>query len=231
MSKSKKIIGIPCWSTGDGSFGCTKTYLEFISHFGTPRMLTPDEDIDSNIDMILLPGGLDANPNTYGEAPGFYTSNTDVFKNHFVQNKLQKYIEIGTSVVGICLGAQQLAVMFGSKLSQNFMFHEQSKGRWETAHDVYKFSSFRNGVLPKKLEGDNGFKVNSHHHQGVTLNNLGPELEPLLLAHNHDRFLTGDGPIVEAFMHKTLPIVGFQAHPEEMYDSYSRDIIKQLLGE
>ena len=41
------------------------------------------DNIDSNIDMILLPGGLDVNPNTYVEAPGFYTSNTDVFKNHF----------------------------------------------------------------------------------------------------------------------------------------------------
>ena len=231
MSKSKKIIGIPGWSTGDGSFGCTKTYLEAISHFGTPRILTPDEDIDSNVDMILLPGGLDANPNTYGEAPGFYTSNTDVFKNHFVQKKLPDYIKIGTPVFAICLGFQNLAVMFGSKLTQNFMYHEQSKSRWETAHDVYKVSSFKNGILPKKLEGDNGFKVNSHHHQGVTLNNLGPELEPLLLAHNHDRFLTGDGPIVEAFRHVNLPIVAIQWHFEELYDVFSRDIIKELLGE
>ena len=231
MSKSKKIIGIPGWSTGDGSFGCTKTYLEFISHFGTPRILTPDEDIDSNIDMILLPGGLDVNPNTYGEAPGFYTSNTDVFKNHFVQNKLQDYIKIGTSVFGICLGMQQLAVMFDSKLTQNFMFHEQSKSRWETAHEVYKVDLIKNGILPTKVTNNNGFKVNSHHHQGVTLDNLGANLEPLLLAHNHDRFLSGEGPIVEAFRHKTLPIVGVQFHFEELYDKWSRDIIKELLGE
>jgi len=225
---SKKIIGIPGWSTGDGSFGCTKTYLEFISSFGTPRILTPDEDVDESLDMILLPGGLDANPNLYNQAPGFYTSSTDVFKNHFMQEKVPGYINSGVSIFGICLGMQQLATLFNSKLTQNFLFHEQSKGRWETAHEVY-FSEIEGKLLPDKIVNHNGFKVNSHHHQGVTLNNLGPELEPLLLAHNRDSFMTGDSHIVEAFTHVTLPIVAVQWHPEELYDPFSMKMIKRLL--
>ena len=221
MSK-KKVIGIPGSSMGDNSFGANKTYLEFISNFGNPRIILPwEEKVD--VDMILLPGGLDVNPANYGEVPGFYTSNTDVYKDFFMNNRLKAYIDSKTPIFGICLGLQQLAVYFGSKLTQNLMYHPQSSSRWATAHEVY--SGIDTPYTVKKHTKE--FKVNSHHHQAVCLLNLGKDLEPLLFSEDS----TEDGGLlIEAFRHKTLPIAAIQYHSEELYDNYSSNLIKNLLG-
>jgi gamma-glutamyl-gamma-aminobutyrate hydrolase PuuD len=105
-----KKIGIYAASTGDNSFGVGKTYLEFISQFGAPKILTPDETFRDDIDLLLLPGGMDISPSSYGSIPGYFTSNTDVFKQHVYDNCLKHYIDANIPVFGICLGHQLLAL-------------------------------------------------------------------------------------------------------------------------
>lgn len=202
---SRKLIGIPGSSMGDNSFGANKTYLEFISKFGDPRIIMPWEDV-AKVDLLLLPGGLDVNPAHYGDYPGFYTSNVDVFKDFFFSQRLDNYINAGIPIFGICLGLQQLAVKFGSKLEQNLLYHKQSSGRWETAHDVFAEKS-TNYTVEKKSKLA---RVNSHHHQGVAITLLGGELTPL--AYSDD--FTDNGLLVEAFEHKSLAISAVQWHPK-----------------
>lgn len=201
-TKSKRpVIGIPGWKLGDNSFGCGVNHLDFISRFGEPRILFPhDNDVD--LDLLYLPGGPDVNPASYGQMPGFYTSNQDVFRQYFFDHNLPKYIKKGTPIFGICLGMQMLNVAFGGTLEQDLKYHAQSKDRWQPGHDVYT-------VGMNRKEGK--FDVNSHHHQAVLYSNLSSEFEMLVYADNEE---DKGNCIVEAFRHKSLPIAGVQWHPK-----------------
>lgn len=215
-----KIIGIPGYRYEMSSFGSGLNHLEYISSFGNARIIMPWEEF-VDVDMLYLPGGLDINPRSYGEVPSFKTSNTDVFKQFFYDERLPNYVG-RVPIFGVCLGMQQLAVYFGSKLTQDLKFHEQSSSRWGDAHKVIPTVRYLENKNVK-----NGMNVNSHHHQCVTLSNLGKDLISTHLCDNFDNF---QDPIVESFQHRTLPIAGVQWHPEELYDEYSTRIINRLLN-
>lgn len=223
-----KQIGIYGWSLGENSFGCTKTYLEFISQFGEPRILNPYQKFEK-VDMLLLPGGLDVNPYSYGSRPGFYTSNTDVFKQFVYDACLPAYIEAKIPVFGICLGLQQLASHFDSVLTQNLLYHKTSKDRYQKAHEVEISPDAITLGIYAKAEKKN-FEVNSHHHQAVLLKDLGVGLIPLAIADN-EVGATLDDDIVEAFVHSTLPVAACQWHPEEWVNDndFAVNLVKLLL--
>jgi len=216
MNKEKLVVGIPGWKVGDNSFGCTAHYLDYISRFGTPRILFSQDD-DADIDLLFLPGGPDVSPSSYGAYPGFYTSPPDVFRQHFFENNLKKYVAKGTPIFGVCLGMQMLNVHFGGTLTQDLKYHAQSRDRWQSAHPIWLPGS-------KNKKGD--FEVNSHHHQAVLRTDLSPELTPLAYALNEENPPIG---IVEAFEHKTLPIAGVQWHPEEWRDEFAHNLIQKIL--
>ena len=229
-----KIIGITGYAT-ENFFGASKTHLTFLEQFGRVKIIMPDDDpevINKEVDMIYLPGGLDVNPVLYGEAPKFSTSNIDVFKNYFLTNKLPQYISLNTPIFGVCLGFQSLAVALGAKLTQNFLFHEQSTSRWQEAHKVYNtLTKDAGGVKVSKKGSTLSFAVNSHHHQGLVYNNVNENIRPVLFAENNDAYLTGDSVIVEAFIAgEKNQISAVQWHPEEFYDEYSVSEIKRLIN-
>lgn len=217
-----KVIGIPGYVNEQrNGFGIGMTYIDFISKFGIPRILMPDEDL-VNVDLLLLPGGSDLNPLSYGQTPSFRTSNQDVFKQHFFDTKLKLYIDSGTPIFGICLGHQMLAAYYGSTLEQDLKYHVQSKERWATAHKVTPTQEGKEFYPEHKKP-----EVNSHHHQAVLEStiNLG-ELEVMMVGENEE---DSEDNIIEALRHKELPIYSVQWHPEELYDSYSVRVINYLL--
>ncbi|MDR1668264.1 MAG: gamma-glutamyl-gamma-aminobutyrate hydrolase family protein [Bacteroidales bacterium] len=215
----KKIIGIVGYRSEDGVvFGAGSNYLELISRFGKPYIIFPDEEL-AKIDMLLLPGGPDIAPQAFGALPTFKTGHQDVFRQFFYDRRLPAYIHAGIPVFGICLGFQMLAVHFGSSLEQHLWKHPQSDERSKPAHSVQP--------LPPAAGFDTQpFDVNSHHHQGVLLDGLSPQLEPLATAQLD---ACSDVRLVEAFRHKTLPVMGVQWHPEEWFDRFSCRMIEYLL--
>lgn len=228
IKKTDKVIGIYGWSTGDNSWGAGKNHLHFCDRFANVRILAPWETAEtSGVDLLYLPGGADALPSGYGEAPGFHTGNPDVYKQHVLDNRLKGFIDAGIPVYGVCLGMQQLQIFFGGALRQHAMFHEQSGSRWGKGHKV--FTTLKgDGSIDEKAPH---FEVNSHHHQILPLNLLSEDLQPLLYAVNNDSHLTGDSHIVEAFRHREFPVVGLAYHPEEWYCGFSIELMNRLLAD
>lgn len=214
----RKTIGIPGYKSENGFFGAGSDHLEFISKFGYARIIMPYEEF-VNVDLLYLPGGLDLNPSSYNEVPGFKTTNQDVFKQFFFDKRLKNYIESGVSIFGVCLGFQELAAYFGVKLTQNLIYHPQSNGRTEEIHKVHLIDGNGRILADKKST----FSVNSFHHQSVLLKDVNDNIIPTLVSE-------GDEGIVEGFRHKSLNIYGVQYHPENIYDNYSKMCIEKLLN-
>lgn len=227
-------IGIPAWKTGDNSIGITAPYYEFIRHLGfQPRILSMEE-YREDIDLLLLPGGPDVDPQRYGEVPSVFNTRQSNQLEYFDQNVLPKYIKDGTPIFGICRGFQSLVVEFGGTLDQHmFGLHPMStKHRGELVDEV-EFTEeigdeFKN-YLSRYLPGinDNGNRttkeiqpINSIHHQCVE--NPG----------DTEIIGVGDGDTPEVMHHPELPIAGVQYHPEELVgiDGIAMGIIYNLMN-
>jgi putative glutamine amidotransferase len=211
MSK-KKIIGIPGWALkADEHFGVTIPYLQWASMCGTVRIIMPGEIPE--VDLLILPGGLDVSPTRYGQVPGFYTSNQNVFLESFDQSALPEYILRKTPIFGICRGLQTLVVAFGGTLHQDIA-HPTST----STADVEVHKVFHPGQDLKKT-GKELFKVGSWHHQSAA------RVVDFMIE------LVAEDNIVEAVSHVELPISAVQWHPERCYDEWSYNKVIHLLGQ
>lgn len=224
----RQKIGIVGWSTGDNSFGTTRSYLHYLNFFGEIRILTPKEGIDEDLDLVVMPGGKDTLPSNYGAVPGYYNSDSDQYKEHFAKVNLPKYIQAGIPVFGICLGFQQIAVHFGGVLKQNIDLGShgysdvEKVGRGELVNTLVFDPKYLTLELQlTKTTKSKKIKTCSLHHQGVEKDSLPDELD--LIAY------TDDG-IVEAFRHPKLPISAVQFHPEEDFNTLGRFLIRDLLA-
>lgn len=221
----QKRIGIVASQIGE-CFGIPIEYAHFLSRYGKVVPLMPSEDIDDSIDLLILPGGRDLNPLSYGCVPGFKTGVTDVFKQYFYDVNLSQYINNGTPVFGICLGFQQLAVYFGNKLVQELETYPYSTPRnaevesLQVNIDVLS-QRFGQQITKSGYNLKQKTKVNSLHHQGLYY----------LLNDNLQCIAVSEYKNIECFVHKTLNIAGVQWHPEELNgDWISNTIIKSFLN-
>lgn len=227
----KPKIGIVGWSTGDGSFGTTKPYLQHLSRFGSVLILTPMGGIIPDLDLVVLPGGRDIPTYDYGRVPGYTNSDADQFKQFFYDNNLKQYIKAGIPIFGTCLGFQMLVVHFGGILQQDISLDdhgysddETKGGRGELVNDLIftpEFSDLEIELLPKRSYKGRCIKTCSLHHQAALKNDAFPEQLQIVA-------YTADG-VVEAIQHAELPIAGMQAHVEEDYNVLGNHLIKSLI--
>lgn len=210
-----KKIGIVGWKTGENSFGVTAPYMQYLSQYGDVMILPPTNTILKDLDLLVLPGGKDTSTIHYGQVPNFFNSDPDQMKDFFYNNNLKSYIAQKTPIFGICLGMQMLNIYFDGDLTQNVWHPISEKSRSELVHPIKYTKEYKSLMTLNKDEK----KVNSLHHQGVHVSQLGKEL---LCVAEHDN-------LVEVLEHKTLPICGVQYHPEEIFDSLSEYLIMSLL--
>lgn len=194
---------------------------------GLPFMVAPDErtesspdDVLDRVDALLLAGGVDLDPRTYGGEPDPRGTETTPERDRFELALARRALERDMPVLGICRGMQLLNVALGGTLEQHLpdrLGHEEHRhtpGAYAD-HQV----ALEPGSLAARAAGTERCAVKSHHHQGVA------ELGDGLVASGHS---LPDG-VVEAVEHPDQRFaLGVLWHPEE--DRSSR-VIRALVEE
>jgi putative glutamine amidotransferase len=166
----------------------------------------PDELLDL-VDGLMLAGGCDVDPASYGARPHPETGGTWPERDRFELALVYRAIERDIPVLGVCRGMQVLNVATGGTLDQHVPDrvghedHRHTPGAFSD-HDV----RLESGSLAARAVGAETTAVKSHHHQG--LDELGEELTAT-------GWSAADG-IVEAIeLEGRVYALGVLWHPEE----------------
>ena len=129
----------------------------------------PDEWLD-RIDGLLLAGGADIDPATYGAEPAPETTGTVPERDTFEIALAKRALERDMPFLGICRGMQVMNIARGGTLIQHLPDdvghedHRRALGTFENAdHDV----RLADGSLAARVTGEKIHATKSHHHQGV----------------------------------------------------------------
>lgn len=223
-----KKIGIPGWVIDGKTFGIGLAYAEFIRKFGQLIILNPDEPIRDDLDLLFLSGGADITPHQHRNSRlSLYTQSSNPILEYFDNTCLEKYIEQGTPIFGVCRGAQKLWSLFGGNIVQNCYNHDQSSTNKHECHGLHFDTKFEKEYSPLVDS------VTSRHHQTMSSKEKYPHdtLEVIAWA----KEMWGKKPvirhdIVEIFTVRNKNIIGVQYHPEDNSTEYlSHSLIKKLL--
>ena len=165
-------------------------------------------DYVSLLDGLVLQGGADIHPSSYGEQPTDLLGPTDPVRDRFELELLSAFASARKPVLGVCRGMQLINVAYGGTLHQDLQHasvvefeHRKLELYDEYTHAIELVPS---GWLRTVYEGVSSAQVNSIHHQGVKRLGTGLVVEAL----------STDG-IIEAVRLPSLPfMVGVQWHPE-----------------
>jgi putative glutamine amidotransferase len=144
---------------------------------GLVAMLPPDpqltEDPEQALDLLdglILAGGADIDPASYGQSPHPETVSTVPERDAFEIALTRGAIERDLPLLGICRGMQLINVACGGTLLQHlpdrYGHHEHRRvvGSFDGAeHDVL----LTEGSLAARAAGELSHATKSHHHQGV----------------------------------------------------------------
>jgi len=167
------------WSVWDQQAALVPmSYVEAVRRAGgMPLLLAPDpvqvehpDEPLALLDGLLLAGGADIDPITYGAERHAETVETVPERDAFEIALVRRAIERDLPVLGICRGMQLINVALGGTLRQHlpeeFGHHEHRRalGTFDGAdHDVRLVP----GSLAARAAGEELHGTKSHHHQGV----------------------------------------------------------------
>ena len=134
------------------------------------RLVEEPEEVLDLLDGLMLAGGADIDPSSYGQEPHPETVGTVPERDAFEIALTRAAIERDLPLLGICRGMQLLNIVRGGTLLQHlpdlFGHHEHRRvlGSFEGAeHDVV----LAEGSLAAAAAGETVHVTRSHHHQGV----------------------------------------------------------------
>lgn len=199
----------------------TLSYIEndmaaYIARPGVMPVLIPEIPkaeklaIIREMDGLLLQGGVDLAPETYGEEPiGRWLG--DRIRDEYELELMDLFLKANKPVLGICRGFQLMNAYYGGSLYQDLDTQrpECIKHRDAMEYDhVHHGVRFEPGSFMEQLYSDEkNPMVNSVHHQAVK--EIGKGLLP--------QAYSTDDDILEAFIHEDHSpgkVMGVQWHPE-----------------
>jgi putative glutamine amidotransferase len=164
--------------------GKTLLYLEqSLSHWlmseGALAYLIPAVGKDSQValrdyawdlDGLVLQGGSDVSPTSYGEKPQRPEWSGDAVRDKYEIELAKEFMACNKPVLGICRGLQLINVAFGGTLHQDI--ETQVKGsRNHRNWEIYDQNFHEIEIEPQsklaKLHGVKTGKVNTVHHQAI----------------------------------------------------------------
>jgi putative glutamine amidotransferase len=182
---SRPVIGICTalerarWSVWDQqAYLLPRSYIRAIQRAGgLALMLPPDEaaerEPDQIIDLVdglILAGGADIDPSSYGEEAHPETRGTVPERDGFELALARRALERDVPLLGICRGMQLMNVARGGTLLQHLPDshghheHRRNPGTFDGAdHDV----RLNEGSLAARAAGEVVHATKSHHHQGI----------------------------------------------------------------
>ena len=172
-----------------------------------PELVTDPDDLLARVDGLILSGGVDVDPSTYGAEPHPETKGCTPDRDAFEIALVRRAVELDMPFLGVCRGMQVLNIAYGGTLLQHlpetFGHHEHRRvpGSFDEAdHDVRLVPD----SLAAAAAGELLHITKSHHHQGVDV--LGEGL-----------IVTGSSAIDELPEAIELPdhrfVLGVQWHP------------------
>jgi len=128
-------------------------------------------DVVHDLDGLLLHGGADVCPRSYGEEPQRPEWEGDEVRDRYEIELIHACIAAGKPVLGICRGAQILNVAFGGTLWQD----QREQGATERVHrsqelydhNLHTVDLVAGCGLASLYPGQSTVLVNSVHHQAV----------------------------------------------------------------
>jgi len=222
------LIGIPgrnaqnCSAVRGKAVAAGSNYVRAVNSAGGSLVVIPPykmsarsiQEMISRLDGIVLHGGVDIAPTSYGQDAHHEVTNVDESLDDFEMNFLSVALEQEKPILAICRGMQVLNVLLGGSLYQHLPEQFPSDtDHWSTHHEV---EITRDSKLSRALQSMRIPSVSSYHHQAV--HQLGDHLR--VAARSPDG-------LIEAIEHEHAKwVVGVQWHPEDQLDSV---LTRQLL--
>jgi putative glutamine amidotransferase len=180
-------------------------------------------------DGVLIPGGVDVDPQHFNEAPHPRLGRTDAARDRVEMQVTRWAIDDQKPLLGLCRGLQVMNVTLGGSLWQdleeqypNAIKHDYFPNYgFERDHLAHEVALEKGSRLRRLMELDR-IPVNSMHHQGIKA--LAPSLAPSAYA--------PDGLIEAVESTNDHFMVGVQWHPEvfEMTDPHTRHVFREFIS-
>lgn len=215
------IIGITCHQDEKANLiTLNKEYYRAVEKAGGSPLALPyvhnAEALEAHcrvIDGLLLAGGVDIDPQWFGEQP-FGTGEITPERDRYELAVTARFLAQDKPILAICRGLQVLSVCAGGDIFQDIntqvervIKHMQQAPKWYPTHSV----TIVEGTRLHQIIGKTEIKVNSFHHQASR--KIPPDFS--VCAFSQDGIIEG----MESVKHRF--VIGVQWHPEQMV-SHSR---------
>jgi putative glutamine amidotransferase len=133
-----------------------------------PLLVDDPAELLDRLDALVLTGGCDVDPATYGAEPHPETGGTSPDRDVFELALARAALERDMPVLGVCRGLQMLNIAFGGGIEQHLpdvvghSNHRHTPGSFAD-HEV----RLAPGSLAARVVGREREPVKSHHHQAI----------------------------------------------------------------